>query len=340
MKTIQPLAPLGAILGLILTSGCCRVDFQTQEIRWQHNPETDAIEVVVVNRGLASAPARRRSVRRLGQKVESGSSTREEDLELARAIVEDWVNGEKRVKFSNLVDSYSLAELTSVKYLDLDPNHVPVSLEPAVHGSGAFLDERGQLSTWQHFEFPGASALIETLNEVWAHWIRFEAQATEEELESGSDELDRLQRTFELHDRESARLWLDFARNHTPWLELVDGQLRLTVPMSRAGSDAHIRPLVEQPRVSQDTTPGANLPPLSRHFRAHLIHFEVEDDRSVLTFEPTEGGPFALLFGTRDSEFDRSLQDAWQGELSPLDEDARVWSRLRATRGDAPSSDR
>jgi len=216
MKRFSKLWALGLGLFAAVLCGGCDVEFPNQEIRWRYDTEADALDVLIVYRGVTTPAAS------------------EEALDKGQAVADRILGGRRE---------FMLMDWPFLFDLDADPKESePLAAElraaydrVQLVAAGAFQDEDQRLCAYQHFRMTEVSHVLDGFN----HLIGAQAATALDEGDLGPDDLPWF-------DEGEVEAWRGFIADRRPWIALEQGRLVLRAPITEAGAARALDAIVHQ----------------------------------------------------------------------------------------------
>jgi len=271
MKRFAPLA----LLALFPLSGCA-IQYVEQEVLLRYDAAADSWDLLLVYKGITA------------------SDEKEKTVDEAASIVRRLLGGQRA-----LASPWGTYDLDDPAFSGDDADVAQVAAGVSLLDWGLFLDEAERLAGFQRFRLANASRAVDCFNR----------QLSKALLEEASKE-DFAERTPLLDDR-TRLLWCQRAGSGEPWLYQVDEGIEIDLPMTRASWDR-----VQDAAISEATSAKSASAPndgpaalLGQHL-VYLRHFEIQDDRVILTFGAPVSHIFRFAIKEAGVKYSSQLKDA------------------------------
>lgn len=253
MRNLHRLASIGASL---LLAGCC-IQYRQQDITFEHHPEDDSAELVLVYRGVTA------------------TDDTEGKVGDALVVVQRLLAGKR--EFQTPFGSFDL-DAPGLREGSADPDLLAVLDDVQLFEAAVFLDEEGQLAGRQRFWIDRCAPVLRLLNRRVSAAI----------LEAASD--GSLEKDTPLLDDRTRELWVRHASTGGSWIDLVDGEIGIDVPITRESWERVQREILSE-LIAPEAQSGAAF---LAQVLGHLRHFEVADERLSIVFAPPATGIYQL----------------------------------------------
>lgn len=271
MKRFAPLA----LLALFPLTGCA-IQYVEQEVLLRYDAAADSWDLLLVYKGITA------------------SDEKEKTVDEAASIVRRLLGGQRA--FASPWGTY---DLDDPAFSGDDADVAQVAAGVSLLDWGLFLDETERLSGFQRLRLANASRVVACFNR----------QVSKALLEAAEKE-DFAESTPLLDDR-TRLLWCQRAGSGEPWLYQVDEGIEIDLPMTRGSWDRVQEAAISEatsPKNASDTSPGpAAL--LGQHL-VYLRHFEIQDERVVLTFGAPVSHVFRFNIKDPGVKYNSQLKDA------------------------------